>query len=69
MPLMEDTEFMKRLKNNGWRIGIINKPALSSARKWETGGIFRNTLKNHVVRFLYWIGTAPATLEKIYYGK
>ncbi len=69
MALMEDFDLMKRLKKKGCRIGIIDKPVISSARKWESGGIYRNTVRNHLMRLLYRFGAAPAVLEKFYYGE
>jgi rSAM/selenodomain-associated transferase 2 len=69
LPLMEDIDLMKRLKKKGCRIGIIPRPVISSARKWEAGGVYRNTVKNHVVRLRYRCGAAPAALAKLYYGE
>jgi rSAM/selenodomain-associated transferase 2 len=67
IPLMEDTELMKRVKRSGGKISIIKDPVVSSARKWHKDGLFFNTFKNHLVRFLYWAGVSPKRLYEIYY--
>ena len=69
MPLMEDTELMKRIKKNGDRIKILDSAVVSSARQWQKNGIFINTAKNHLVRSLYWLGLDTCRLYRLYYGK
>jgi rSAM/selenodomain-associated transferase 2 len=66
IPLMEDTELMKRIKKRGDKIGIVDKPILSSARRWKQYGKFRTTIKNHVIRLLYALGVSPDNLAKMY---
>jgi len=50
---MEDTELMKRIKKNKGKIEILDSFVMSSARKWRKDGILKNTMKNHLVRLLY----------------
>ena len=68
MPLMEDTEIMERIKKNNGKIKIVGSSVVSSARRWREGGIFVNTFKNHLVRFLYSLGVSPVRLHRMYYG-
>jgi hypothetical protein len=69
IPLMEDVELMERIRKYKGKILILKEKVKTSPRKWEKGGVFRTTFKNHVVRKLYALGVSPNTLHRIYYGK
>jgi rSAM/selenodomain-associated transferase 2 len=69
IPLMEDTELMKRIKENGGGVKILSSSVVTSARKWQKDGMLFNTLRNHLVRFLYFIGASPELLYRVYYGQ
>jgi rSAM/selenodomain-associated transferase 2 len=69
LPLMEDVELMERIRKAGKKIIILKDKVKTSPRKWEKGGVFRTTLKNHIIRKLYYLGVSPNTLHRIYYGK
>ncbi|MCB4791567.1 MAG: TIGR04283 family arsenosugar biosynthesis glycosyltransferase [Elusimicrobia bacterium] len=69
IPLMEDAEFMARIKKNGGKVKVLDSKAVSSARKWHKEGIVYNTIKNHLIRFLYFLGISPQRLYNIYYEK
>ena len=69
IPLMEDVELMQRIRKSGKKIIILKEKVKTSPRKWEQGGIFRTTFRNHIIRKLYRFGVSPHTLHRIYYGK
>jgi len=66
LPIMEDFEFMRRLRRNG-RIEIIRKPVLTSARRWVETGIVRTTLANQLAIVAYLMGTEPARIAGWYH--
>jgi rSAM/selenodomain-associated transferase 2 len=66
IPLMEDVEFMRRLKKAGDEIYIIPEKVKTSPRRWETEGILYCTLRNWTIRSLYCLGVSPGKLMRFY---
>ena len=66
IPLMEDIELSRRLKQAAPPIRI-EQPVVSSSRRWERHGIARTTLLSWKLRCCYAIGVNPHTLAKQYY--
>jgi rSAM/selenodomain-associated transferase 2 len=67
MPLMEDYEFITRLRRHG-RIVIAPGTVLTSARRWRTLGVVRATLTNHAIVAAYRLGLSPQRLALWYRG-
>jgi len=67
IPLMEDVELMRRIKENDGNIHIIPLKTKSSARNWEKDGIIYTTLRNWTIQILYSAGISPDRLVKYYY--
>jgi rSAM/selenodomain-associated transferase 2 len=67
IPLMEDLEFMGRMKRLGYNICIIPQKVKTSARRWEKEGIVYCTLRNLILQGLYHSGVKPDKLVKFYY--
>ena len=67
IPLMEDVEFMRRLKKNGYSICVLPKEVKTSARRWEQEGIFYCTVRNWLLITLYLAGVRPEKLVRFYY--
>jgi len=67
IPIMEDIEFMRRLKKAGRRIYVIPKKVKTSARRWEKEGILFCTLRNWALISLYLLGVRPEKLVRFYY--
>jgi len=67
-PIMEDYELWKRLGRVGKR-SIIPLPAITSARKWHQHGVWRTTLVNQAVMWLYLLGVNPERLARWYKNK
>lgn len=66
IPLMEDLEFMTRLRRSGRRIGILSAAVGTSARRWEREGLVRCTGRNLLLRLLYHLGVDPRRLAGFY---
>lgn len=68
LPLMEDFEFVRRLKKQG-RIEIVPQPVLTSARRWQQVGVLKTTIINQIVIIAYFLGVSPNRLGEWYRGK
>jgi rSAM/selenodomain-associated transferase 2 len=65
MPLMEDIDFSRRLKQKG-ATAALTATVTTSFRRWERHGPLRTLLLMLVLRFLYWIGISPSHLVDWY---
>lgn len=65
MPLMEDIEFSRRLKQKG-TTAAFTATVTTSFRRWEQHGPLRTILLMWTLRFLYWIGIGPHRLARLY---
>ncbi|MBI5589329.1 MAG: TIGR04283 family arsenosugar biosynthesis glycosyltransferase [Deltaproteobacteria bacterium] len=65
MPIMEDYDFIRRLRQKG-RIVIADAAALTSGRRWLELGVLRTTLINQLVIAGYHCGVAPEKLAVFY---
>ena len=63
MPIMEDFEFIQRLKKKG-RIFTAPLPAITSARRWEKLGTWKATLMNYIIVLAYYLGISPARIYR-----
>jgi rSAM/selenodomain-associated transferase 2 len=68
MPIMEDFEFMRRVRKQG-RISIIPEPVVTSARRWRESGVCWTTAVNQVVIMGYFLGVSPHLLARLYHFK
>lgn len=64
-PIMEDYEFVRRLRRLG-RVALADGAATTSGRRWQRLGPWRPTLINSFMILAYRIGVSPATLAKWY---
>jgi len=65
MPLMEDIAFCRMLKRMG-DVACLKSKVVTSARRWETDGVWRTILKMWTLKLLYLAGVSPARLKKFY---
>lgn len=65
LPLMEDFELMRRLRQQG-RIILAPVPVVSSARRWLQLGVIKTTAVNQLLIAAYLAGVAPTTLARWY---
>ena len=68
IPLMEDVDFLKRLKNKK-DLKQINFPIFTSSRKWEKTNIFLQALKNWNLRRRWLKGESIKSIYYDYYKK
>ncbi len=65
MPIMEDYEFIRRVRRRG-RIFTAPLPVLTSARRWRELGVWKTTVLNQVIVLAYYLGVSPYTLARWY---
>jgi len=65
LPIMEDFELVKRLRRRG-RIVTLDKPVLTSARRWERMGIVRTTFINQIMIAGFFCKIPMHHLERFY---
>ena len=66
LPLMEDIAFCRVLKRMG-DVACLRSRVRTSARRWETEGIWRTILRMWTLKLLYLAGVSPIRLKR-YYG-
>ena len=66
IPLMEDIDFIRRLKNKN-NLKQLNLPIFTSSRKWEKTNIFIQALKNWDYRRRWFKGESTKYLYSEYY--
>jgi rSAM/selenodomain-associated transferase 2 len=69
MPLMEDIEFSKRLKQRNISPCRVRSRLKTSSRRWQENGIVRTILLMWSLRLRYFLGASPQTLVARYYVK
>jgi rSAM/selenodomain-associated transferase 2 len=65
IPLMEDIAFSRALKGMG-KVACLRSRVITSARRWETEGVWRTIWKMWTLKFLYLLGISPARLKRYY---
>ncbi len=68
IPLMEDMDFCKRLKQQG-NVVILPYRINTSARRWYEEGILKNVTRNWILQILWSCGISSETLKKWYQFK
>lgn len=64
--LMEDIHLMQKIKTQNYKIKILEKKVITSARKWQERGIIYTTLRNWFLQLFYFLGVHPNKLSKFY---
>jgi len=65
MPLMEDIAFCRKLKRMG-DVACLKSKVVTSARRWETDGVWRTIFRMWTLKMLYLAGVSPARLKRFY---
>lgn len=60
-PIMEDYEFVRRLRRCG-RVVLLAERLVTSSRRWRRQGFFRTTLLNQCITWGYLCGVSPQRL-------
>lgn len=66
IPLMEDVDIIKRLKEIG-KIVMLSEEVVTSARRWEREGWVCTAARNQLIMLLYKMGMDPQRLVRMYY--
>ncbi|MFW5861093.1 MAG: TIGR04283 family arsenosugar biosynthesis glycosyltransferase [Spirochaetota bacterium] len=69
IPIMEDVEIMRTIKQRGDHIKILDSRVRTSPRMWYEKGFLMNTLKNYAIQLMYLAGMPVETLASVYYRK
>jgi rSAM/selenodomain-associated transferase 2 len=64
LPIMEDYDFVRRLRRVG-RVATIECAVTTSARRWERAGLLRTTLTHQLCVIGYALGVPPARLAAL----
>jgi len=65
LPIMEDFEFIRRIKRKG-RIAIAPAKVTTSDRRWQKLGVWQTTLINQLMIAGYYLGISPTKLSQFY---
>lgn len=65
IPLMEDVAFCRALKRLG-AVACLRSRVVTSARRWESDGVWRTIFKMWTLKLLYLAGVPPARLKHFY---
>ncbi len=68
IPLMEDIAISKILRRRA-RPKLIRLPVLTSTRRWDKHGVIETVLFMWWLRLLYFLGSNPGQLAKLYYPR
>jgi len=65
IPLMEDIAFCRALKRAG-EVACLRSRVVTSARRWESAGVWRTIFTMWTLKAGYLAGVSPARLKKFY---
>lgn len=65
IPLMEDIAFSRALKRLG-KVACLRSRVVTSARRWETDGLWRTIFTMWTLKLLYLAGVSPVRLKQFY---
>ena len=68
LPLMEDVDFVRRLKRQG-QLHFARAAVTTSVRRWVRHGWIRHSCRNLVLLARYMAGADPTVLARQYYGR
>jgi len=66
IPIMEDVDFMRRVRKGDGLVAFFGERVITSARRWRKEGIIRCTLRNWFLMILYFMGARPERLSRFY---
>ena len=65
IPIMEDIAFSRVLKSKG-RVACLKNQVVTSARRWESEGVWQTIFKMWALRLLFLAGISPFHLKRLY---
>jgi rSAM/selenodomain-associated transferase 2 len=66
IPIMEDVEFVRRIRRLGGRLEILDSSVVTSRRRMESEGVAKRVIQNWMISVLYNLGVSPEKLVKYY---
>jgi len=66
LPLFEDLELSRRLRERCWPRTLHAARLRVSARRWRAEGVLRATLRNWIIQAAYLLGVRPGRLARFY---
>jgi rSAM/selenodomain-associated transferase 2 len=63
--LCEDVDFVRRMRRVG-RVACLRSRVITSARRWQSGGIVRTVLRMWLIKTLFLAGVSPVWLKRHY---
>ena len=64
-PLLEDVDFMRRLRRAG-RVAVLDLTVVTSARRFHAAGPLRTVARNWLIWLLFALGVRPYRLARLY---
>jgi rSAM/selenodomain-associated transferase 2 len=64
-PILEDVDFMRRLRRAG-PIAVLDPPVVTSARRFRASGPIRTVARNWLIWVLFALGISPERLARLY---
>jgi len=64
-PVLEDYEFVRRLRKEG-KLALLDAPIVVSARRWRRDGLWRTLWSWFCIQGLYLLGVSPHRLARLY---
>jgi rSAM/selenodomain-associated transferase 2 len=65
IPLMEDIALCRALKHFG-EVACLRSKVITSARRWESDGVWRTIFRMWMLKSLYLMGVSPQRLKRYY---
>jgi len=62
LPVMEDFEFVRRVRKLG-KVQIAPLPAVTSSRRWRRLGVWRLTIIHQLILLAYLAGSSPRVIS------
>lgn len=66
IPIMEDVDLMRKVKNNKGKLNILKTRVVTSSRRWEKEGLVYGTFRNWVILALFFLGIRLEVLAVFY---
>ena len=66
IPILEDMDFMRRIKRRGDDVCILASSVTTSSRRWEREGPVYATVRNRIIAALFFMGVSPQRLARFY---
>ncbi|WP_300673465.1 TIGR04283 family arsenosugar biosynthesis glycosyltransferase [Desulfoluna sp.] len=66
IPIMEDMDLMRRIRQRGGRVRILQEAVLTSPRRWKKEGVIFSLFRTWLLSLFFTCGVSPVRLLKYY---